>query len=383
MAAGYTSPTARRRRLGVELRLLREKAGLTGEEAAARMSWSGSKLSRIERGQVSSNSDDIRDLLELYGVTDPSIRQALILLARESRRRGWWHVYGDVIPERFDVYLGLEPEACTLRFYHGQLVPGLLQTREYALSLLETHAVPVEPHEISRRLELRMRRQQILAREDPPHVWAVLDEAVVHRVIGGPAVMADQLRHLIRMSELPHITVQVLPFGRGAHPGVPAQRLQPGELRLDRRPRVVAEPVHPQDRGPLRVPGQAGGQAVHPEGGVLRHVDERHPGVRRGAVPGERAARHLLDPVEHLPPRRFRDGKPGAVFGFVKIAAEVEVRPAVCSSGGIVHFDMERPQGCGGVEAVVGGGEALTPCGHDFSPLGTVKPPEAFESSDR
>jgi len=220
VAAGYTSPTARRRRLGVELRLLREKAGLTGEEAAARMSWSGSKLSRIERGQVSSNSDDIRDLLELYGVTDPSIRQALILLARESRRRGWWHVYGDVIPERFDVYLGLEPEACTLRFYHGQLVPGLLQTREYALSLLETHPVPVEPHEISRRLELRMRRQQILAREDPPHVWAVLDEAVVHRVIGGPAVMADQLRHLIRMSELPHITVQVLPFGRGAHPGL-------------------------------------------------------------------------------------------------------------------------------------------------------------------
>ncbi|MEY9213655.1 helix-turn-helix domain-containing protein [Thermobifida halotolerans] len=220
MAAGYNSPTARRRRLGVELRRLREKAGFTGEEAAARMSWSGSKLSRIERGQVSSNSDDIRDLLELYGVDDPGIRQALVLLARESRRRGWWHVYGDVIPERFDVYLGLEPEACALRFYHGQLVPGLFQTREYAQALLEAHPAPVEPHEISRRVELRMRRQEILAREDPPNVWMVLDEATVHRVVGDPTTMADQLRHLIRMSELPHITLQILPFGRGAHPGL-------------------------------------------------------------------------------------------------------------------------------------------------------------------
>lgn len=219
MTTGY-NPNARRRRLGVELRRLREGTGMTGEEAAERMSWSGSKLSRIERGQVSSNSDDIRDLLELYGVDDPGMCQALILLARESRRRGWWHVYGDVMPERFEVYLGLEPEACGLRFYHSQLVPGLFQTQEYAQALLEAHPAPVEPHEISRRTELRLRRQGLLTREDPPNVWVVLDEAAVHRLIGGPAVMADQLRHLQEMSRMPHITLQVLPFDRGAHPGV-------------------------------------------------------------------------------------------------------------------------------------------------------------------
>ncbi|TDQ53571.1 helix-turn-helix domain-containing protein [Actinorugispora endophytica] len=214
------NPSARRRRLGVELRRLRENAGLTGEEAAERMSWSGSKLSRIERGQVSSNSDDVRDLLELYAVTDPGITQALILLARESRRRGWWHVYGDVMPERFDVYLGLEPEAHALRFYHPQLVPGLFQTQEYTRALLEAHPAPVEPHEVSRRTELRLRRQALLTKEDPPNVWVVLDEAAVHRVIGGPIVMAEQLQHLDRMSRLSHITLQVLPFDRGAHPGL-------------------------------------------------------------------------------------------------------------------------------------------------------------------
>ncbi|GLU46712.1 helix-turn-helix domain-containing protein [Nocardiopsis ansamitocini] len=218
--AGRYNPSARRRRLGVELRRLREHVAMTGEEAAERMSWSGSKLSRIERGQVSTNSDDVRDLLELYEVADPGIRQALVLLARESRRRGWWHVYGDVMPERFDVYLGLEPEACALRFYHAQLVPGLLQIEAYTRALLEAHPSPVEPREISRRTELRIRRQEILTHEDPPDLWIVLDEAAIHRVIGGPNTMAEQLRHLATLSRMQHITLQVLPFDRGAHAGL-------------------------------------------------------------------------------------------------------------------------------------------------------------------
>jgi transcriptional regulator with XRE-family HTH domain len=218
--AAANNPTVRRRRLGVELRRLRENAGMTGEEAADRMSWSGSKLSRIERGQVATNSDDVRDLLELYGVADPGLRQTLVMLARESRRRGWWHVYGDVMPERFDVYLGLEPEASTLRFFQSQIVPGLFQTEAYARALMTAHPSPVSDEEIDRRTELRTRRQDLLFTDNPPDIWVVMDESVLHRPIGGPEVMADQLRHVHDLSEKAHITVQIVPFDAGAQPGL-------------------------------------------------------------------------------------------------------------------------------------------------------------------
>jgi transcriptional regulator with XRE-family HTH domain len=214
------NPTVRRRRLGVELRRLREQSGMTGEEAADRMSWSGSKISRIERGQVATNSDDVRDLLELYGVDDPGLQQTLVLLARESRRRGWWHVFGDIMPERFEVYLGLEPEATALRFFQAQIVPGLFQTEGYARALLGAHPNQVDPVEIDRRAELRKRRQRLLREDDPPHTWVVVDESVLHREIGGPQVMAGQFRHLLELADLPHITVQVLPFGTGVHSGL-------------------------------------------------------------------------------------------------------------------------------------------------------------------
>ncbi|WP_245928787.1 helix-turn-helix domain-containing protein [Murinocardiopsis flavida] len=210
----------RRRRLGVELRRLRELAGLTGEEAAEQMSWSGSKVSRIERGQVATNSDDVRDLLELYEVDDPGWRQTLILLARESRRRGWWHVFGDVIPERFEVYLGLEPEASTLRFYQTQIVPGLMQTAEYTRALLEAHPSVVDTEEIDRKAGLRTRRQALLDLDSPPAISTVLDESVLWRPVGTPRVMADQIRHLAEMSRKPHITLRVLPFETGAHSGL-------------------------------------------------------------------------------------------------------------------------------------------------------------------
>ncbi|MFD0773060.1 helix-turn-helix domain-containing protein [Streptomonospora algeriensis] len=218
--ADADNPTARRRRLGVELRRLRENAGLTGEEAAERMSWSGSKLSRIERGQVATNSDDVRDLLELYEVSDTRLRQTLITLARESRRRGWWHVYGDVMPERFDVYLGLEPEAATLRFFQAEIVPGLLQTPDYARALMRAHPSPVSEEEIERRTELRIRRQEVVFNESPPQIWALLDESVLYRTIGGRTVMADQMRRLLDMHEESQATLQILPFKAGAHSGL-------------------------------------------------------------------------------------------------------------------------------------------------------------------
>ena len=214
------NPTARRRRLGVELRRLRENVGMTGEEAAERMAWSGSKLSRIERGQVATNSDDVRDLLELYSVADGVLRTTLVTLARESRRRGWWHVYGDVMPERFEVYLGLEPEAAALRFYQAQIVPGLFQTEDYARALLQAHPAPVDPEEIDRRAELRIRRRDMIFSGQSPHVWVVLDEAVLHRPVGGPAVMADQIGHLLEAGQRTEVTLQIAPFGVGAHSGL-------------------------------------------------------------------------------------------------------------------------------------------------------------------
>ncbi|MDA2803706.1 helix-turn-helix domain-containing protein [Nocardiopsis suaedae] len=216
------SPTARRRRLGVELRRLRENAGMTGEEAAERMAWSGSKLSRIERGQVATNSDDVRDLLDLYKVEDTALRGSLVTLARESRRRGWWHVYGDVMPERFEVYLGLEPEAAVLRFYQAQIVPGLFQTEAYARALLEAHPASVAPEEVERRVELRIRRRELLfsERSPSPHVWVVLDESVLHRPVGGPQVMADQIAYLLEAGRRTQVTLQVVPFGIGVHSGL-------------------------------------------------------------------------------------------------------------------------------------------------------------------
>lgn len=218
--AAANNPTARRRRLGVELRRLREHAGMTGEDAADRMSWSGSKLSRIERGQVATNSDDVRDLLELYEVTDPDLRQSLIMLARESRRRGWWHVYGDVMPERFEVYLGLEPEAATLRFFQSEIVPGLFQTTDYARALMRAHPTPVSEDEIERRTRLRIHRQEVVFNDTPPHIWALLDESILYRPVGGRAVMAEQMRHLIDVQEKNQVTLQILPFNAGAHSGL-------------------------------------------------------------------------------------------------------------------------------------------------------------------
>ncbi|GAB3493892.1 helix-turn-helix transcriptional regulator [Nocardiopsis coralliicola] len=184
------------------------------------MAWSGSKLSRIERGQVATNSDDVRDLLELYSVADGVLRTTLVTLARESRRRGWWHVYGDVMPERFEVYLGLEPEAAALRFYQAQIVPGLFQTEDYARALLQAHPAPVDPEEIDRRAELRIRRRDMIFSGQSPHVWVVLDEAVLHRPVGGPTVMADQIGHLLEAGQRTEVTLQIAPFGVGAHSGL-------------------------------------------------------------------------------------------------------------------------------------------------------------------
>ena len=214
------SPTARGRRLRHELRRLREQAGLTHSEVARRLEWSPSKVSRIETGQSRVQTGDVRDLLEVYGITDQATCEALVQLAREARRRGWWTRYSDVLGS--GTYVGLEAEAAGLRTYESMFIPGLLQTEDYASAVIQAGQTKNDPDTLNRRLAARMARQEILKRPDPPETWAVLDESVISRPVGGPGVMRAQLEHLIDLSTKPNgtLTLQVLPFTVGAHPGM-------------------------------------------------------------------------------------------------------------------------------------------------------------------
>ncbi|HEX6676308.1 MAG TPA: helix-turn-helix transcriptional regulator [Actinomycetes bacterium] len=218
MAAERHGPTVRRRRLGAELRRLREEAGLTIERVAKSMECSDSKISRIENGQVGATPRDVRDMLELYEVPAPQ-RDALIEIAREARQKGWWHAYRDlsvVVPAS----IGLEDTATAMRMYAALLVPGLLQTRDYASAVLRALQPGLDAEEFERWVDLRIRRQSLLEREDAPALWAILDEAALRRPVGGTRVMAEQLRRLGEAAERPNVTLQVLPFGAGEHAGM-------------------------------------------------------------------------------------------------------------------------------------------------------------------
>jgi len=212
------SPTVRGRRLRYELRRLREQAGLTRDEVARRLEWSGSKISRIETGQSRAQTGDVRDLLDIYGVTDDEA-EALVQLAREARRRGWWTAYNDVFT---GTYVGLEAEASAMRTYEPQIIPGLLETEDYTRALIRAGLVRADPAEIERRVEARLARQEILRRPDALAIWAVLDEPAIRRPVGGPAVMSAQLQHLIEVTATPNskITLQILPLAVGSHPGL-------------------------------------------------------------------------------------------------------------------------------------------------------------------
>jgi len=203
--------------LGTQLRRLREAKGVSREDAGYLIRASESKISRMELGRVSFKERDIADLLSLYGITHQDERAALLALARQANTPGWWQRYGDILPSWFQTYLGLEEAATLIRTYEVQFVPGLLQTEDYARAVI-THGNPGAPtEEIERRVSLRMKRQQLLARSDAPQLWAVVDEAALRRTMGSPAVMAAQLERLIKASEVPSITLQVLPFHVGAH----------------------------------------------------------------------------------------------------------------------------------------------------------------------
>ena len=211
------SPTVRRRRLGLELRRLREQAGMTCEEVGRHQDCSGPRISRIETGHIGIRPGEVRELLDLYDVSDDSAREAMVSIARDARKKGWWRTYSDVLPAWFEARVGLEAEATTLKVYDTQFVPGLLQVKEYAHAILCAGQPTAPPGEIDRQVELRLDRQHLLTREEPPQLWVVLSEAVLRIRVGGADVLRSQLEHLVAMSELPHVTIQVLPFSSDAH----------------------------------------------------------------------------------------------------------------------------------------------------------------------
>jgi hypothetical protein len=210
-------PTVRRILLGSQLRRLREARGFTRDQAGWEIRASGSKISRIELGQVALKERDVADLLTLYGVTDEAERAPLLTLAKAANAPGWWHRYGDLLADWFQPFLGLEEAASVIRTYQVQFVPGLLQTPGYARAVITAGNPDAPAAEIDRRAEMRMARQELLTRPSAPRLWAVIDEAALHRRIGGTDVLRDQLQALIKKVELDNVIVQVMPFLFGGH----------------------------------------------------------------------------------------------------------------------------------------------------------------------
>ncbi|MBC6462911.1 helix-turn-helix domain-containing protein [Actinomadura sp. HBU206391] len=210
-------PTVLRILLGAQLRQLREASGITREAAGYAIRASDSKISRLELGRVGFKERDVSDLLTLYGVLDGRDRSPLLALAAQANTPGWWHRYSDVLPSWFEVYVGLEEAAARIRAYEVQFVPGLLQTEDYARAVTMLGHPDASTDEIEQRVALRMRRRELLTATEPPHLWAVVDEAALRRPLGGVDAMRDQLRHLIEVTALPNVTLQVVSFTHGGH----------------------------------------------------------------------------------------------------------------------------------------------------------------------
>lgn len=210
-------PSVRARQLASELRRLRDASRLTGEDVAGRVGWSPSKVSRIETGQTTPSRADLRRLLDLYEVAG-SQRERLELLGESAGQRGWWDAYADTLGPEYTALIALESAAASLRWYAPMLVPGLLQTEGYAREVIRSGLLIAPPGEIERRVQVKMTRQRVLTKDNPVQLAVVLDEAVLLRMVGGPAVMLDQLAHLAAMAARPNVTVQVLPLAAGSHP---------------------------------------------------------------------------------------------------------------------------------------------------------------------
>lgn len=220
VAEGTTGSTVPRRQLGRHLRELRGQARLTVRAAARKLEWSEPKIWRIETGQTSMRSLDVKTICEIYGAP-AELTEALMGLAKETKARGWWHAYGDVIPEGFDVYVGLEEAAASFSWYESDVVPGLLQTEGYAREITRTHIPGISDENLDGRVRLRIERQTLVTRvTDPPNLRVALNESVLRHPIGGREVMSGQLAHLVYVSQLANVTIRIVPFAVGAHPGL-------------------------------------------------------------------------------------------------------------------------------------------------------------------
>ncbi len=232
------SPSLRRRRLAAELRRLRDEASLSISDVAEKLSWQPSRISRIETRQLGITAPDLRKLLDIYGVDDQDYRARLSELARYANERGWWQSYPrNVIPSEYGDLIAVEAEAATIRSYQPEAVPGLLQTPGYARAVIRAGRRGNPAAEIDRRVEVRLERQAVLARAEPPppRVSVILNEAVLRRRVGGPEVMREQLQYLMAERDRGNVTIQVLPFDSGAHPSMVGpftmiNFLDPGDL---------------------------------------------------------------------------------------------------------------------------------------------------------
>ncbi|MGA8115638.1 MAG: helix-turn-helix transcriptional regulator [Actinocatenispora sp.] len=208
-----TSPTVKRRRIAMELRRLRAASGMSAEEAGRAVGLSKSAISRIENAESTGQVATVAALMRLYGVAEVDI-EPIGEIARQARKRGWWQRWNDVLPDWFDTYVGLESEASHISEYEPQLVPGLLQTADYARCVIKAEHPDAAPEEIERRVELRLQRQHS---DDPPKLWIVLDEAVLHRIVGGRDIMRSQLKRVLETATKPGNDIQVLSFEAGEH----------------------------------------------------------------------------------------------------------------------------------------------------------------------
>lgn len=230
------APSVRGRQLAAELRRMRDAATLTGEEAAARLGWSASKISRIETGQTPASLADLRRLLDVYEVFG-SQRERLELLVESAAQRGWWDAYADTLGPEYAALIALETEAESVRWYSPMLIPGLLQTEQYAREVIRSGLLIALPGEVERRVQVKMTRQRVLTNDNPLNLSVILDEAAILRPVGSPEVMRKQLAHLNTVATLPNVTILVLPLAAGTHPATS------GEFTILGFPELVAPDV--------------------------------------------------------------------------------------------------------------------------------------------
>ncbi|MGA4837833.1 helix-turn-helix domain-containing protein [Streptomyces sp. G45] len=234
------APSVLRMILGKQLEELRTRAGLTFEQAGQAIGVSHSTIRRLESAKVARlRLADVEKLLRTYGVGDQHEIDTFLQSVREANKRGWWHTYRDVMPDWFAAYLSLEQAALHIRAYEAQFVHGLLQTEDYARALLGAGNPHAPADATERRVALRMRRQELLSRPSPPHLWVIMDETVLRWPVGGRAVMRGQIDHLIEVTALPHVTLQIMPFGNGPHPAMRAGAFHVFRFRAPELPDIV------------------------------------------------------------------------------------------------------------------------------------------------